>query len=68
VEIDMIDTRAAGPLLDAQSSQPVPARRQDEAFLSDIRFMEAWEANRHMHPGMMLRIRQIRRANAGFAN
>lgn len=69
----MIDTRAADLLLDAQFHQPqfhqrVPAKPQDEAFLADIRFMQAWEADRPMHPGMMLRIRQIRRASAGFAS
>jgi hypothetical protein len=69
VEIDMIDARAANLLLDTRSHQPVRAAKpQDEALLADIRFMQAWEADRPMHPGMMLRIRQIRRASAGFAS
>lgn len=42
-----------------QSSQAT----RDNEVISDLRFMEAWETNRLMHPGIMLRARQIRRAN-----
>jgi hypothetical protein len=35
----------------------------DETVHADLLFIEAWEAQRFMHPGMMLRVRQIRRAN-----
>jgi hypothetical protein len=36
----------------------------DEATYAEPRFLKAQEAERFMHPGMTLRARQIRRANA----
>lgn len=33
------------------------------ALAADLRFLEAWESNRSMHLGIILRIQQIRRAN-----
>lgn len=33
------------------------------ACIADLFFLEAWETDRSMHIGIMLRIRQIRRAN-----
>jgi hypothetical protein len=36
---------------------------EDSMFADDLLFLEAWEIDRPMHLGVMLRIRQIRRAN-----
>jgi hypothetical protein len=36
---------------------------QENAVISDLRFMQDWETNRLMHPGVMLRARQIQRAS-----
>ena len=36
---------------------------KNAASIADLFFLAAWEADRSMHIGIMLRIRQIRRAN-----
>jgi hypothetical protein len=59
----MSATGVANPLPDAQVARNALQMAQDETVHADLRFMEAWETQRSMHPGMMLRVRQIRRAN-----
>jgi hypothetical protein len=39
----------------------------DDAAVADLLVLEAWEAHRPMDLGLMLRVRQIRRANPEFA-
>jgi hypothetical protein len=41
---------------------------KDTASAADLLMLEAWEINRSMHLGIMLRIRQIRRSSAGLAS
>ncbi|MFL5258050.1 MAG: hypothetical protein ACJ8AI_35250 [Rhodopila sp.] len=59
----MSATGIADPLPDAQVSWNALQMAWDETVHADLLFIEAWEAQRFMHPGMMLRVRQIRRAN-----
>jgi hypothetical protein len=59
----MSGTYIVDPLPDGQFIRGALHMALDEALYADVRFMEAWKAERFMHPGMMLRARQIRRAN-----
>src|SRR5690242_12330911 len=53
----------ANPLPDAEVIQNALQMTQNDTVHADLRLMEAWRAQQFMHPGMMLRVRQIRRAN-----
>jgi hypothetical protein len=46
------------------SPQRVPQTLSDSSLNADLLFLQAWEANPSMNLGVMLRIRQIRRANS----
>ena len=46
-----------------QSPQREVRTPSDRTHNADLLFLEAWEVNRSMNLGVMLRIRQIRRAN-----
>jgi len=38
-----------------------------EAAVADLLLLEFWEVHKPMHLGLLLRVRQIRRANPGLA-
>ena len=46
-----------------QSPQRVLRTASDKALDADLLFLEDWEVSRSMNLGVMLRVRQIRRAN-----
>lgn len=59
----MSSTGMTGPLLRTQALHRALQGAASDAFVADMLLLEAWEADRSMDLGIMLRVRQIRRAN-----
>jgi hypothetical protein len=59
----MSSTGLTGPLPRTQALHRALQGAASKAVVADLLLLEAWEANRSMDLGIMLRVRQIRRAN-----
>jgi hypothetical protein len=59
----MVHTGAAGSPPYTQALSRALQSAENTASAADLLLLEAWETNKPMHLGIMLRIRQIRRAN-----
>ncbi len=51
-----------------QATQRALQSVRDARSVADLLLLDAWLIDRSMHLGMMLRIRQINRANPGLAS
>jgi hypothetical protein len=63
----MVGTRMAWPPPYTQALFRALQAAENTTTTADLLLLEAWEISRSMHLGIMLRIRQIRRANPQLA-